>query len=320
VVLKKGIIKEIFAYEILDSRGFPTIACKITSKEGYSAIAMVPSGASTGEREALELRDGDTKRFNGKGVLKAVANVNKIIAPKLIKAKFSVLEQTKIDNFMIELDNTPSKSKLGANAILSVSIAIMKVAAMVKKIPLYAYIKKYFSKDDSSKYILPVPMLNVINGGAHADNTIDFQEFMIIPYGAKSFRNACRISSECFHSLAKLLKKNGYNTSKGDEGGFAPLLKDAEQALSFMVDAVKNAGYIPGLKNDIGFSLDTACSELYNNETKQYTFEKALNAGIKTKEQATISSDEMISYLEKLSNEFPILSIEDGLSENDREG
>jgi enolase len=319
-MLNNGLIKEIIAYEILDSRGYPTIACKVITKEGYVGKAMVPSGASTGEKEALELRDNDSKRFMGKGVLKAVSNVNKIIAPALIKQKFSVCDQEKIDNFLINLDKTKTKSKLGANAILSVSIAVTKAAALVKKVPLYKYIKTKFSKDKGSSYILPVPMLNVINGGAHADNTIDFQEFMIIPVGAKNFRNACRAASECFHSLAKLLKKNNYNTSKGDEGGFAPLLNDAEQALSFMVEGVKNAGYIPGIKNDIAFALDTACSELFDNETKTYVFEKALKAGIKNENEATLTTDQMIVYLEKLTKLFPIISIEDGLGETDHEG
>jgi enolase len=320
IIKKSGLIKSIYAYEVLDSRGFPTVACKIKTNEGYEAVAMVPSGASTGEREALELRDNDKTRFMGKGVLKAVSNVNNKIAKALIRAKFSVLQQREIDNFMIKLDNTPNKQVLGANAILSVSMAVTKCAALVSKMPLYAYIKKNFSKNKDKKYIMPVPMLNVINGGAHADNTIDFQEFMFVPVNAVSFKNACRIASECFHSLAKLLKENGYNTSKGDEGGFAPLLKDAEQALSLMVQAIKNAGYIPGIKGDVAFALDTACSELYDNDTKKYTFAKAIKAKLKTKTNGVISTKDMINYLGSLTKKFPIISIEDGLSENDRKG
>ncbi|GMO13967.1 MAG: phosphopyruvate hydratase [Mycoplasmoidaceae bacterium] len=313
----KGTIKNIFAYEVLDSRGYPTVACRVTTSEGIVAVAMVPSGASTGEREALELRDGDKNRYMGKGVLKAVKNVNTLIAKALV-GKFSVLDQKKIDECMIKLDGTPTKSKFGANAILSVSMAVCKAGAMVSKKPLYEYIKQSFSK--AKDYTMPVPMLNVINGGAHADNTIDFQEFMFMPVGAKSIHEACRVASECFHSLAKLLKNSKFNTSKGDEGGFAPLLKDAEQALTLMVQAVTAAGYKPGIKGDVAFAMDTACSELYDSKTKMYTFEKAVKAGLRTKQNGTITSDAMIKYLESITKKFPIISIEDGLSENDREG
>ncbi|MDR2829016.1 MAG: phosphopyruvate hydratase [Mycoplasmataceae bacterium] len=319
--MTKGIIKSIHAYEVLDSRGYPTVACKIKTAEGYAATAMVPSGASTGEREALELRDGDKTRFMGKGVLKAVSNVNTKIAPYIIGKKVSVLQQVQLDELMIKLDGTLNKSKLGANAILSVSMAACKCAALVSNVPLYKYIKNNLANDKSKTYTMPVPMLNVINGGAHADNTIDFQEFMFMPINASSIREACRIASECFHSLAKLLKERKFNTSKGDEGGFAPLLKDAEQALELMVQAVKNAGYKPGIKNgDIAFALDTACSELYDNKTHKYTFEKAIAAKIKNKTNGVKTTDQMIAYLKSLTNRFPIISIEDGLSENDRDG
>jgi enolase len=327
---KKGLIASIKAYEILDSRGFPTIEAFVTTKEGVTAKAMVPSGASTGEREALELRDGDKARYNGKGVLKAIKNVNTYIAKALV-GKFSVLDQINIDQAMIALDqklskkpNSNFKTFLGANATLSVSMAVMRCAAQLSKKQLYAYIGENFNNNKTGKYVLPVPMLNVINGGAHADNTIDFQEFMYIPAGATSMHQAVQVSSECFHQLAKLLKKDGYNTSKGDEGGFAPLLKDAEQALTYMVKAITEAGYEPYNPNNkvtpktVGISMDTACSELYDG--KNYVFEKAVKANIKTLQQATFSTRQMIDYLELLSQKFPILSIEDGLSENDQNG
>jgi enolase len=322
--VKKGLIKSIFAYEVFDSRGFPTVCCQLTTVEGIKVNAMVPSGASTGEREALELRDGDKKRFGGKGVLKAVDNVNKIIS-KILVNKFSVLEQEKIDDAMIKLDQKLDKNPksnfkkfLGANATLSVSIAVCRAASEVLKKPLYKYIGENLLGKKDKKYVLPLPMLNVINGGAHADNTIDFQEFMIMPVGAKKLFQACRIASECFHSLAKLLKKDSYNTSKGDEGGFAPLLKDAEQALSYMTKAIETAGYKPGIKNDVAIALDTACSELYENG--KYVFNKAIAAKIKNAKNGTLTTPEMISYLETLVKKYPIISIEDGLSENDSNG
>jgi enolase len=286
----KGKIKTIKAYEVLDSRGYPTVACHVTTTDGHCGKAMVPSGASTGEREALELRDGDKTRYMGKGVLKAVDNVNKIIAPAIIKKGFSVLKQKEIDNFMIDLDGTETKSKLGANAILAVSLAVCKAGACTSHKPLYKYIAEDIANKKQASYILPVPMLNVINGGAHADNTIDFQEFMFMPVGAKSIRQACQIASECFHTLAKLLKASGYNTSKGDEGGFAPLLKDAEQALSLMVKAIETAGYKPGISKEVAIAMDTACSELFNAKTQKYTFEKSLAAKIKTAKEATKDS------------------------------
>jgi len=318
-------IKSIKAFEVLDSRGYPTVACRVTLSNGMSALAMVPSGASTGEREALELRDKDPRRYMGKGVLLAVKNVNTIIAPAVIKSKLSVFEQKKIDDLMIKLDGTSTKSRLGANAILSVSMAICKVAALLAKQPLYVYIRKKLNKESkvykaNDKYIMPVPMLNVINGGAHADNTIDFQEFMFMPVGAKCLRDACRIASECFHALAKILKEKGYNTSKGDEGGFAPALKDAEQALTLMVEAIKKAGYIPGVKKDVAIAMDTASSELYDADKGEYIFAKAIKAKIKSAKAGTLTTSGMIKYIDSLIKKFPIISIEDGLAENDHNG
>jgi enolase len=310
-------IKSIRSYEVLDSRGYPTVACEIIATNGMKAKAMVPSGASTGEREAIELRDNDKKRYMGKGVLKAVENVNKIIAPYLIKKNINIEDQNAIDKEMIKLDGTNNKNKFGANAILSVSMAITKLGALIKNKPLYKYINEDVAKLNSKTYILPLPMLNVINGGAHADNTIDFQEFMFIPVGAKNIRQACQISSECFHNLAKLLKTKGFNTSKGDEGGFAPLLKNADEALSFMTDAIKLAGYKPGVKADVAIAMDTACSELYDDVNKKYFFEKALKANIIDKKNGIKTTDEMIEYLDKLTKKYPIISIEDGLAEND---
>ncbi|GHU50587.1 hypothetical protein FACS189459_4750 [Bacilli bacterium] len=279
---------------------------------------MVPSGASTGEREALELRDADPKRYMGKGVLKAVNNVNKIIAP-LLSGKFDVCDQNGIDAAMIKKDGTPTKSKLGANAILSVSMACARCAAKCLNKELFEYINKDIAKLNSTTYTMPLPMLNVINGGAHADNTIDFQEFMFMPIGAKTLTEACRIASECFHALAKLLKASKFNTSKGDEGGFAPLLKDAEQALSFMQDAVVKAGYKLGQSGDVVFAMDTACSELADSKNV-YSFKKAIAAKNLSTANGTLTSDKMVDYLGKLATKFPIISIEDGLSENDFNG
>ena len=223
-------IKSITAYEVLDSRGFPTVACEVVTDNGVRGKAMVPSGASTGEREALELRDGDKKRYMGKGVLKAVENVNHIIAPTLLNRNLDVVEQTKIDEEMIKLDGTEFKTQLGANAILAVSLACAHTAANYKKKPFFKYLREDVLKNPDTIYKMPVPMLNVINGGAHADNTIDFQEFMFMPVGAASIRQACQVASECLHTLAKLLKNKGFNTSKADEVGFAPALKNADDA------------------------------------------------------------------------------------------
>lgn len=312
---KKWTITDIIAYEVLDSRGFPTVCTKVFIDDVFSK-AMVPSGASTGEREAVELRDQDPKRFFGKGVLKAVNNVNNIIKPKLIGK--DVRNQQEIDKIMIELDGTINKANLGANAILSVSLAVAKLAAMISQKPLYKYIAQDLNNKKDDTYLMPVPMLNVINGGAHADNTIDFQEFMFMPVGAKSIFEAIRMSSECFHSLQNILKSKKLDTNKGDEGGFAPNLKSADEALSLMVLAVEKAGY--RLKDDMMFALDPATSELFDSKTKTYKFEKALKANILDEKQAIKTSQEMISYWKELCDKYPIISIEDGLAENDWDG
>lgn len=312
------LIKKVFAYEVLDSRGFPTVACRVTLKSHVTATAMVPSGASTGEREALELRDNDKARYNGKGVLKAVNNINSVIAPALIDKDAS--HQEEIDQLMINLDGTENKSKLGANAILAVSLAVAKAAAITSKKPLYAYISENLLKECHEIYTLPVPMLNIINGGAHADNTLDFQEFMIMPIGAKSIKEACRMASEIFHTLQSILKSRHESTGKGDEGGFAPNLKTAEEALEIIVEAIKKAGYNPGIDKDVAIALDVAASELYDPQSKTYVFKKALEEKILPLEKATKNTDQMIDYLVELTKKFPIISIEDGLSENDWEG
>lgn len=312
-------IKSVTAYEVLDSRGFPTVACKVKLACGAEGKAMVPSGASTGVKEALELRDGDKKRYNGKGVLKAVENVNRIIGPSVIGMNAS--KQDELDRKMIELDGTAGKNKLGANAILAVSMAACKAAANATNVPLYTYIRCLQKQcKENEVYKLPVPMLNVINGGAHADNTIDFQEFMFMPIGAKTMRQACQIASECFHALGKILKAKGLNTSKGDEGGYAPLLGTAEEALDCMVEAIKAAGYKPGVNADVAIALDCAASEMYDEVTRTYTFAKALNAKLIKKDKAVMTTDQMINYLVELTQKYPIISIEDGLAENDWEG
>lgn len=314
--IKPTSITKIVAYQVFDSRGFPTVACDVTLSSGAKGSAMVPSGASTGVKEALELRDGDKTKYFGKGVSKAVENVNTKIAPKL--TGMDATKQTTIDNKMISIDGTPNKSKLGANAILAVSLAVAKAAADHYKMPLYAYIAQKIVKSKTKSFTLPVPMLNVINGGAHADNTIDFQEFMFMPLNAETMREALQVASECFHSLQNILKAKGFNTNKGDEGGFAPNLKSAEEALDLMVSAVEKAGYKPGV--DVCFALDCAASEFYEKSTKKYVFKKALKAGILTAEKATLTSREMVDYLKALVTKYPILSIEDGLSEHDWEG
>ena len=315
---KKNKIANVRAYEVLDSRGFPTIACKVTLNNGIVGKAMVPSGASTGEREALELRDGDKKRYGGKGTLKAVSNVNNIIALALIGK--DPTKQKEIDKIMLKLDGTKSKTKLGANAILSVSLAVAHAAANSLKKPLYQYIRQNILEDNNEIYEMPVPMLNVINGGAHADNTLDFQEFMFVPVSAKSIHQACQMASECFHSLQKILKDRGDSTGKGDEGGFAPNLKTAEEALTLMSAAVKAAGYHVGINKDVAFALDVATSELYDPNTKKYVFKKALDAKVWDHQKAVKTTDQMINYLKELTTKYPIISIEDGLSENDWEG
>ena len=295
-------IVDIKAMEVLDSRGNPTVEVEVFTKSGAYGRAIVPSGASTGEHEAVELRDGDKSRYMGKGVLKAVANVNEIIAPKLIGA-FDCLDQEKIDDFMIKLDGTPNKSKLGANAILGVSLAVAYAAADFKKVPLFEYI------GNNSNYILPTPMMNIINGGAHADNSVDFQEFMIMPVGAKTFAEALRMGAEIFHNLKSVLKGLGYSTSVGDEGGFAPNLSSNRQALELIMQAIKKAGYKP--KSDVMLALDVASSEFYNTQTGLYEL---------TGENKKLTSTQLIAFYEELCKEFPIFSIEDGLDQNDWDG
>jgi enolase len=299
-------IKKVIGREIIDSRGNPTVEVDVILENGVLGRAAVPSGASTGEREALELRDGDKKRYLGKGVLKAVENVNKIIGPAVLGME--VTEQQKIDGVMLKLDGTDFKSKLGANAILGVSMAVARAAAADLKMPLYEYIRKAFAIK-SSDYILPVPLMNIINGGEHADNNVDIQEFMIAPVGATSFREAFRIGAEVFHNLKKVLKGKNYATSVGDEGGFAPNLSSNEEAISVIAEAVKAAGYELG--KDVLIALDSAASELYGGKT--YTLEGEQKDKQKTSEQ-------MIAFYADLIKKYPIISIEDGLSEKDWDG
>ncbi len=294
-----SIITNIFAREILDSRGFPTVEAEVEVDESITALASVPSGASTGEYESVELRDGES-RYNGKGVLKAVENINNIISSELIG--FDPTDQIGIDKLMIELDGTPNKNKLGANAILAVSLAVAKVSAKSFDIPLYRYIGGV-----NAKY-LPVPMMNVINGGRHADNNVDFQEFMIVPVNADSFSNALQIGAEVFHSLKNVLKKKGYNTAVGDEGGYAPSLKSNEEAIEVILSAIENANYKSG--KDVFIALDPATSEMYENG--KYLFYKST--------QEKFSSEQMAKHWENWVKQYPIISIEDGMSENDFDG
>jgi len=297
------IIEKVHGREILDSRGNPTVEVEVTLESGIVGRASVPSGASTGENEALELRDGDKKRYGGNGVLKAVENINKIIAPAIIGT--STLEQRTIDQMMIELDGTKTKSKLGANAILGVSLAVAHAAASYLDIPLYRYI------GGTNTYVLPVPMMNIINGGSHSDSPIAFQEFMIRPVGAPSFREGLRMGAEVFHALKKVLKDRGLSTAVGDEGGFAPELKGTEDAVESIIKAIEAAGYKAG--KDVMIGMDCASSEFYKNGVYDYTvFE-----GEKGKKR---TADQQIDYLEELINKYPIDSIEDGMSENDWEG
>jgi enolase len=303
-----GQIASVHAREILDSRGNPTIEVEVTLASGFVGRASVPSGASTGENEAIELRDGDKKRYSGKGVLKAVDNVNKIIAKEVIG--MNALDQVAIDKKMIDLDGTKTKSKLGANAILGVSLAVAKAAAEYHGMPLYRYIGGVNAK------ILPVPMMNIINGGSHSDAPIAFQEFMIRPVGASSFREGLRMGAEVFHSLKKVLKDRGLSTAVGDEGGFAPTLNGTEDALESIIKAIRDAGYKPGRKSeggDVCIALDPAASEFYVNGKYDYTkFEG--NKGI------IRSSSEQVAYFEELISKYPIDSIEDGMAENDWDG
>lgn len=292
-------IKKINAYEVIDSRGNPTVECEVVLENGIRAHAMVPSGASTGEREALELRDNE-KRFHGKGVQKAVSNTNNIIAKHLIGKDVS--KQEDIDNLMLKLDGTEFKTNLGANAILAVSLAVARANAESKHKPLYKTLGKGTT--------LPMPMMNVINGGAHADSNVDFQEYMIVPVGAKTFAEAMQFASETFVELKKIIKSLGYSTGVGDEGGFAPNFKDNEQPLQIIVKAITNAGYRP--KQDIAIALDVAASEFYNKDTKLYELNKS-KAG-------KFSTDEMIAWYTQLIDKYPIISIEDPLGENDWKG
>ena len=295
-------IVDVYAREVIDSRGNPTVEVEVCTESGAFGRAIVPSGASTGEREALELRDDDKKRFLGKGVLKAVSNVNDIIAPELIG--MDVTEQVAIDAKLLELDGTKFKSNLGANAMLGVSLAVARAAADLLGVPLYRYIGGVNAKK------LPVPMMNVLNGGQHADSSVDFQEYMIMPIGATSLKEAIRMGAETFHNLKKVLKSMGAVTAVGDEGGFAPSLASNEQPLEVIVEAIKKAGYVPG--KDIAIAMDVAASEFYNPETKVYELKKS--------GQGTKTTDEMIAWYESLVSRFPIVSIEDGLGERDWDG
>ncbi|MBO5611611.1 MAG: phosphopyruvate hydratase [Prevotella sp.] len=305
------IIEKVHAREILDSRGNPTVEVEVRLENGVMGRASVPSGASTGENEALELRDGDKQRFLGKGVLKAVENVNTIIAPAL-KGN-CILNQRAIDHKMIELDGTPTKSKLGANAILGVSLAVAQTAAKALNIPLYHYI------GGCNTFTLPVPMMNIINGGAHSDAPIAFQEFMIRPVGAPNEREAIRMGAEVFHALAKLLKKRGLSTAVGDEGGFAPALEGIEDALDSICQAIRDAGYEPG--KDITIAMDCAASEFATQENGEwfYDYRQLKDGKKKDPNGKKLTAEEQIKYLEELITKYPIDSIEDGLDENDWE-
>jgi enolase len=293
-------IDQIHAREILDSRGNPTVEADVVLESGARGRAAVPSGASTGEHEAVELRDGDPKRFGGKGVLKAVANVNGLIAREL--KSMDAIDQGAIDARLLDLDNTPNKSNLGANALLAVSMATARAAANFRKLPLY----RYLGGDNANT--LPVPMMNIINGGAHADNNVDFQEFMIVPVGAEKFSEALRTGAEIFHTLKSVLKKKGYATSVGDEGGFAPNLKSNEEAIETILEAISQSGYEAG--KDVLLALDPAASEFYDGSA--YVFKKS--------DGRKLSSEEMISFWQDWASKYPIISIEDGMAENDWDG
>ena len=293
-------IEQLQAREILDSRGNPTVEAEVTLIGGEVGRAAVPSGASTGEHEAVELRDGDKKRYAGKGVLSAVKNVNEIIAPEV--EGMDALDQAEIDQALLELDGTKTKSKLGANALLAVSMATARAAATYLEIPLYKYL------GGPNARTLPVPMMNIINGGAHADNNVDFQEFMIVPVGAPSFREALRIGAEIFHTLKSVLKKKGYATSVGDEGGFAPNLRSNEEAIETILEAIKQAGYSAG--DDCLLSLDPAASEFFDG--RNYVFKKS--------DKRKLTSEQMVEFWNGWADSYPIVSIEDGMAENDWQG
>jgi enolase len=296
-------ITDVYAREVLDSRGNPTVEVEVFTESGAFGRAIVPSGASTGEHEAVELRDGDKSRYLGKGVLKAVDNVNDIIAPMLLAEEFNVLDQVSIDKALIELDGTENKGKLGANAILGVSMAAAHAAADYLDMPLYQYLGGFNAKQ------LPVPMMNIVNGGAHADNNVDIQEFMVMPVGAESFKEALRMGAEIFHSLKGVLQSKGLNTAVGDEGGFAPNLGSNEEALSTIIEAIEKAGYKPG--EEVMLAMDVASSEFYNREDGKYHL---------TGEGVVKTSAEMVDWYEELASKYPIVSIEDGLDENDWDG
>ncbi len=293
-------ITDVYAREILDSRGNPTVEVEVLAGENIYGKASVPSGASTGQFEAVELRDGE-ERYRGLGVIRAVDNVNTKIAPELVGV--NVFEQTEIDSIMLKLDGTENKSNLGANATLGVSMAVARAAANALNIPLYRYL------GGASAMKMPVPMMNILNGGKHADNTVDFQEFMIMPVGACCFKEGLRMCAEIYHTLKKILKEENLNTAVGDEGGFAPNLKDAKETLQYIVKAIEKAGYKAG--EEVAIALDVAASELYNKEFKKYVFEG---------EDVIRSAEELVDYYEMLISEFPIISIEDPMDEEDWEG
>ncbi len=295
-------IVSIRAREVLDSRGNPTVEADVILESGAQGRAIVPSGASTGELEAVELRDGDKSHYMGKGVLHAVENVESVIAPEL--EGMDAANQRLIDSTMIALDGTANKSKLGANAILAVSMATARAVAQTLEIPLYRYL------GGVNASILPTPMLNVLNGGAHADSNVDFQEFMIMPVGAERFSDALRWAAETFHTLKSVLKKKGYNTAVGDEGGFAPSLKSNDEAVELILEAIEQAGYKPG--EQIAISLDPASSEFYDSEKKKYVFKKG--------DKSERSSEQMVEFYENWIRQYPIVSLEDGLAEDDWEG
>ena len=294
-------IIDVYAREVLDSRGNPTVEVEVTTESGAFGRAIVPSGASTGEHEAVELRDGDKNRYLGKGVQKAVENVNEIIAPEL--QGYDVSQQILIDRKMIELDGTPNKGKLGANAILAVSMACARAAADFYGLPLYQYFGGF------NAHQLPTPMMNILNGGAHADWCIDIQEIMVMPVGAKTFKEALRMGAEVFHNLKKVLKAKGCNTAVGDEGGYAPKLESNEDALKSVLEAIKNAGYEPG--KDVCLAMDVASSEFYNAETGKYELKS---------EGKELDAEGMVKFYEELCAKYPIISIEDGLDQNDWAG
>jgi len=295
-------IVAIRAREVLDSRGNPTVEADVILESGALGRAIVPSGASTGEHEAVELRDGDKSHYMGKGVLQAVANVETVIAPEL--EGLDAANQRLIDQTMIAIDGTPNKGKLGANAILAVSMAATRAVAQTLEIPLYRYL------GGINASILPTPMMNILNGGAHADSNVDFQEFMVMPVGAETFADALRWGAEVFHTLKGVLKKKGYNTAVGDEGGFAPSLKSNTEAVELILEAIEAAGYKPG--EQIAIALDPASSEFYNKETGKYVFKKS--------DKRELSSEEMVHFWDNWSRQYPIVSIEDGLAEDDWEG